>query len=119
MSYNGSTLSAWTAIVDGSTLAVNELSNANASPIAFLQNSPNPFYHTTWIKFKLKKTENVNLFVYDVLGTKVATLYQNEKFNEGSYDYIFNSSLYNLKPGVYYYSLCCDEYRRTEKMIVY
>ncbi|HEY4800909.1 MAG TPA: T9SS type A sorting domain-containing protein [Bacteroidia bacterium] len=119
MSYNGSTLSAWTAIVDGSTLAINELSNANVSPIAFLQNSPNPFYHTTWIKFKLKKTENVNLFVYDVLGTKVATLYQNEKFNEGSYDYIFNSSLYNLKPGVYYYSLCCDEYRRTEKMIVY
>ena len=119
MAYNGSTLSAWTAIVDSTSLGINELNSATNSPIELLQNFPNPFYQTTWIKFKLKKTENVNLYVYDVLGNSVATLYENEIFNEGGYDYIFNAALFNLKPGIYYYSLSCDEYQRTEKMIVY
>lgn len=119
MSYNGSTMSAWTAIIDNNSLSVQELSDAATSPIAALQNFPNPFYQTTWIKFKLKQSENVNLFVYDVLGNKVASLYENERFNEGEYDYIFNASLFHLKPGIYYYSLNCDEYQRTEKMIIY
>jgi len=119
MTYNSGNLSAWTAIVDGLTLDINELNNHTSSPIEFLQNSPNPFHQTTWIKFKLRKTENVNLYVYDVLGNKVATLYENEKFNEGGYDYIFNANLFNLKSGIYFYSLSCDEYQREGKMIVY
>ena len=67
----------------------------------------------------MKKPEKVNLFVYDLLGNKVATLYENEQFNEGNYDYIFNATSYNLKSGIYYYSLSCDEYEQTKKMIVY
>jgi hypothetical protein len=83
------------------------------------QNQPNPFIQTTWIKFGLKKSATVNLEVFDVLGNKVATLYNKEQFYEGDYDYIFNATAYNLKSGIYYYSISCNEYVVTKKMIVY
>src|SRR3989344_6876582 len=89
------------------------------SPVELEQNQPNPFNQTTWIKFALKKSGKVNLEVFDVLGKKVATLYKNEEFREGDFDYIFNATAYNLKAGIYYYSISCDEYTLTKKMIVY
>jgi hypothetical protein len=111
-------LSVWTALVDGVTLSMEETTLNAYSPV-LQQNSPNPFQENTWIKFDLKKAGAVDLIVYDVLGSKVATLYENEKFPEGNFDYIFNASAYNLSQGIYYYSLRCDEYRVTKKMIVY
>ncbi|MCE3280055.1 MAG: BNR/Asp-box repeat protein [Bacteroidetes bacterium] len=117
MQYAGG-LSVWTALVDGVTLSMDEPMRNNYSPV-LQQNSPNPFQENTWIKFDLKKTGTVDLIVYDILGNKVATLYENEKFPEGNFDYIFNASAYNLNQGIYYYSLRCDEYRVTKKMIVY
>ena len=119
MEYTGGTLSVWTAIIDGATMGINESSLNAYSPVELQQNEPNPFSQTTWIKFSLKKSAKVNLDVYDVLGHKVAMLYNNEQFNEGSYDYIFNASTYNLRSGVYYYTIGCDEYHLTKKMIVY
>ncbi|MGZ6519704.1 MAG: T9SS type A sorting domain-containing protein, partial [Bacteroidia bacterium] len=110
MEYGSSTLSVWTAMIDGTTLGIDE-SHLNAySPVDLEQNEPNPFNQTTWIKFNLKKAGKVNLDVYDVLGHKVASLYNNEQFNDGNYDYIFSASAYNLKAGIYYYTLGCDEY---------
>lgn len=119
MAYSSSTLSVWTALIDGSTMSIDE-SQLNAfSPVNLEQNQPNPFSQTTWIKFELKKSAKVNLEVFDVLGKKVAALYEDEEFNEGNYDYIFNAASYNLKSGIYYYSISCDEYTLTKKMIVY
>jgi hypothetical protein len=111
-------LSVWTALVDGVTLSIEEPIRNAYSPV-LQQNSPNPFQENTWIKFDLKRPGTVDLIVYDVLGNKVATLYENEKFPEGNFDYIFNAAAYNLSQGIYYYSLRCDEYRVTKKMIVY
>ncbi|MCX6296719.1 MAG: T9SS type A sorting domain-containing protein [Bacteroidetes bacterium] len=119
MAYSSSTLSVWTALVDGSTMSINESSLNAFSPVELEQNQPNPFIQTTWIKFGLKKSATVNLEVFDVLGNKVATLYNKEQFNEGDYDYIFNATAYNLKSGIYYYSISCNEYVVTKKMIVY
>ncbi len=119
MAYSSASLSVWTAIVNGTTLGIDESSLTSYSPLELKQNFPNPFKENTWIKFDLKKSTKVNLFVYDVLGNKVATLYENEQFNEGNYDYIFIASSFNLKTGIYYYSLRCDEYEQTKKMIVY
>jgi Secretion system C-terminal sorting domain len=119
MAYSSSTLSVWTALIDGSTLGIEESALNAYSPVSLQQNEPNPFNQTTWIKFDLKKSAKVNLKVYDVLGHEVATLYENEAFNEGQYDYIFNATAYHLKPGMYYYAITCDEYNTTKKMIVY
>ena len=119
MSYSNNALSAWTALVDGNLVGIEESSATAFSPVELLQNSPNPFNQSTWIKFNLKKSAKVNLNVYDELSHKVAVLYENEQFNEGNYDYIFNPAPYNLAAGVYYYSLSCDEYQTTKKMILY
>ncbi len=119
MAYSSSTLSVWTALIDGSAMGMDE-SQLNAySPVNLEQNQPNPFSQTTWIKFQLKKSAHVNLEIFDVFGKKVATLYKNEEFHEGNYDYIFNATAYNLKAGIYYYSISSDEYTLTKKMIVY
>lgn len=118
MQYGSGTLSVWTALVDGLTLSVDEPAATAYSPL-LEQNSPNPFTDITWIKFNLKRSCSVNLSVYDVLGNKVATLYENEKFDEGNFDYIFNATANGLRPGIYYYTLVCDEYQLTKKMIVY
>ncbi len=119
MAYSSSTLSVWTALIDGATMSIDE-SGLNAySPVELEQNQPNPFNQTTWIKFSLKKAGKINLDVFDVLGKKVAALYNNEEFHQGNFDYIFNATAFDLKPGIYYYSISCDEYALTKKMIVY
>jgi hypothetical protein len=118
MQYASGVLSVWTAIVDGISVDMSEPVKHTLAPV-LEQNSPNPFSGNTWIKFNLKKAGMVNLAVYDMLGNKVAALYENEKFKEGNFDYIFNAANYQLKPGIYFYSLDCGEYRITKKMIVY
>ena len=119
MAYSTSTLSVWTALIDGATVSIDESALNAFSPLELEQNHPNPFNQTTWIKFKLKSEGHVNLEILDVLGRKVATLYKNEAFHEGNYDYIFNATAYDLKAGVYYYSISSDEFVITKKMIVY
>lgn len=119
MQYASGTLSVWTALVSDAALGIEDPIMRAYPPIFLEQNNPNPFNTQTWIKFNLKNSGLVNLCVYDVLGNEVATLYENEKFKEGNYDYIFNASVYDLKAGIYYYSLVCDEVRVTKKMIIY
>jgi hypothetical protein len=118
MQYASGTLSVWTALVDGFSVNVDEHAVNAYSPV-LEQNSPNPFSENTWIKFSLEKPGVVNLFVYDLLGNKVASLYENEKFKEGNFDYIFNAVNYSLPAGIYYYSLTYDENTVTKKMIIY
>ncbi|MEI6487809.1 MAG: T9SS type A sorting domain-containing protein [Bacteroidota bacterium] len=119
MAYNGSTLSAWTALIDGVSLGIEESNITAYSPLELYQNEPNPFNTTTWIKFNLHQPSFVNLIVSDVLGHTVSTLFQNEKFNAGNFDYIFNASAEKLSAGIYYYTLSCNEYKITKKMVVY
>jgi hypothetical protein len=115
---NAGSLSVWTALVDGIALSMDETKLNAYSPL-LEQNIPNPFSENTWIHFHLNNPGTVDLFVYDVFGNRVATLYSSERFNAGNYDYIFNAAAYNLKTGIYYYSLTCDGTRITRKMIVY
>ncbi len=119
MAYSTSTLSVWTALIDGATVSIDESALNAFSPLELEQNHPNPFNQTTWIKFKLKSEGHVNLEILDVFGRQVATLYKNEAFLEGNYDYIFNATAYDLKAGIYYYSISSDEFVITKKMIVY
>ncbi|PKL87593.1 MAG: peptidase S8, partial [Ignavibacteriae bacterium HGW-Ignavibacteriae-2] len=60
-------------------------------------------------------TENVNLTVYDVLGSKVITLV-NKQQSLGSYNATFNSR--NLPSGVYFYTLQTGGFSQTKKMVI-
>lgn len=118
MEYGGGTLSVWTAIVDGTTLSMNENPDNTYKPWATLQNNPNPFSESTVISFELDKPTSITLYIYNSAGKKVATLYENEKFKKGNFDYVLNSSTFNLNPGVYYYTLWRNGVPASKRMVV-
>jgi 1,4-alpha-glucan branching enzyme len=79
------------------------------------QNYPNPFNPITNIGFRISELGFVNLKVYDVLGTEVATLI-NEEMLPGFYDITWNAE--GLSSGVYFYKLEAGAFREVKKMIL-
>jgi hypothetical protein len=84
------------------------------------QNYPNPFNPNTKIKFDIsgevkRKTLDVKLMIYDILGKEIQTLV-NEQLNPGTYEVTFDGS--NLPSGVYFYKLTSGEFTATKKLIL-
>ena len=79
------------------------------------QNYPNPFNPTTIIKYDIPKTGLVSLKVYDVLGSEVATLVNEEK-PVGRYEASFDAS--SLASGVYIYRLSVNDFVNVKKMVM-
>ena len=79
------------------------------------QNFPNPFNPLTKIKFKVPKSEFVQIKVYDILGKEIKTLL-NEYKTIGSYEVEFDAR--NLPSGVYFYRMISGSYTETKKMIL-
>ncbi len=82
---------------------------------ALEQNYPNPFNPTTVIKYSIPKASNVELKVYNVLGSQVATLVSQHQ-NAGNYKVTFNAT--NLSSGIYFYSLKANNTLITKKMML-
>jgi hypothetical protein len=79
------------------------------------QNFPNPFNPVTTIRYTVPKAGHVSLMVYNVKGEKVATLVNGAKA-EGSYEISFNAK--GLVSGTYFYSLICEGFKETRKMVL-
>jgi len=79
------------------------------------QNYPNPFNPSTVINFSLPQGSNVRLSVYNILGQKVATLFDGYK-NAGSYKLTFDAS--KLSSGVYIYALRANGNYISKKMVL-
>ena len=79
------------------------------------QNYPNPFNPTTTIKYSIPKLSFVTIKIYDVLGSEVATLVNEEK-PVGTYELNWNAA--NLPSGVYFYRLQAGSFMQTRKMIL-
>jgi len=79
----------------------------NLSPSTFelFQNYPNPFNPSTTISYSIPQKSKVILKVFDVLGTEVTTLVNEEK-EAGIYTVEFNGV--TLTSGVYFYSITAD-----------
>jgi len=90
---------------------------SNEFPIKFnlAQNYPNPFNPTTTISYSEPKKSFVTLEVFNVLGSKVATLVNSEK-SPGNYDAVFDGS--RLPSGVYFYRLEAGTYHDTKKLLL-
>ena len=86
---------------------MDRLYNSSEQPTSFSlkQNFPNPFNPSTTITFTLPADANISLKVYDVSGRLIADVIRNKFYSTGFYDYQFNSELYNLSSGIYFYSL--------------
>jgi hypothetical protein len=78
-----------------------------------LQNYPNPFNPTTNIRYELPKDGMVQLYIYDILGRKVAELVNEFKL-AGVHNATFDAS--RLSSGVYFYHLISRDYSSIKKM---
>lgn len=108
-------------ISDNTTLAKKNFNKVNFTgseiPITYelSNNYPNPFNPSTTIRYQIPQDGIVTLKIYDILGSEVATLVNEEKL-AGKYEVIFNAS--NLASGVYIYKLQAGDFVSSKKMIL-
>ncbi|HOP49553.1 MAG TPA: M1 family aminopeptidase [Ignavibacteriales bacterium] len=67
---------------------------------------PNPFNNSSSVSFKLAKSANVSIILYDILGNKVLNITSNQHMPAGSYQYPIQ--LNNFSSGVYILSFIKD-----------
>jgi hypothetical protein len=79
------------------------------------QNYPNPFNPSTRINYSIKEKSNVELKIYDLLGSEIAALVNEEKA-PGNYDVSFDAS--SLSSGVYLYTIKAGSFIQTRKMLL-
>jgi hypothetical protein len=89
--------------------------NENVGSYTLAQNFPNPFNPTTSIHYQLPEDGLVTLRIYDILGSVVKTLVNEEKL-AGKYEINFNAS--SLASGVYIYRLNVNDFVDVKKMIL-
>ncbi len=75
----------------------------------------NRFNPTTKIKYQIPKLSFVNIKVYDVLGSEIAILV-NEQKPIGIHTIEFDAT--NLPSGIYFYQLKANDFTQTNKMIL-
>jgi len=102
---------------DSFTIVTGIAENETNLPIeyALKQNYPNPFNPITTIKYQIPKISFVTLKVYDVLGSEIATLVNEEK-PIGNYTVEFDAT--SLPSGVYFYRLQSGDFVETKKMVL-
>jgi hypothetical protein len=94
---------------------ISKDNNDTPSKFGLNQNYPNPFNPSTTINYSLAKAGNVKLSVYDITGSKIVTIV-NENKPAGSYRVQFNGS--NLPSGIYFYKLEAGQFSQIKKMIL-
>jgi glucose/arabinose dehydrogenase len=102
---------------DGSFEYLNVIAVDLGTPKEFVleQNYPNPFNPITVINYQVPKEGLISLKVYNVLGTEIATLV-NENKTAGIYSIEFDAA--QLTSGIYFYELASGSYSSTKKMIL-
>jgi len=79
------------------------------------QNYPNPFNPVTHIKFGTPKPGDVEITLYNILGQKVATLWQG--FKPAGY-HILDFDASRLASGLYFYRMQAERFVKVQKMVV-
>jgi hypothetical protein len=117
---NGEAFGLFFALGDGTVgqfpegvASVENISGVTPSNYLLDQNYPNPFNPSTTINFTIPNSDFVTLKVYNILGSEVVTLV-NENLSAGAYKYNFDAA--NLASGVYLYELKAGNFREIKKM---
>jgi hypothetical protein len=79
------------------------------------QNYPNPFNPSTIISYQIPHQGFVTLKIFDVLGSEVAVIVNEEKLS-GNYEIEFNAT--DFPSGIYFYQLRAGSFVETKKMIL-
>lgn len=112
-------LYAWENIAQGYLTVCPEvlgvpLSSADGG-IEFRQNDPNPFRESTVLRFRLPREETVDLSVYNLTGTRVATLIEGRRA-AGEQTVLFRPT--HLRSGVYFFVLRAGSRRLTRRAVL-
>lgn len=101
---------------DVSSLTAVENSNESTTPNKFFlsQNFPNPFNPVTQISFSVNTSQRVSLTVFNLLGQKVETLFDQFALSGTVYSISFRAK--NLPSGIYMYSLHTKQGVQTKRM---
>lgn len=84
------------------------------------QNYPNPFNPTTTIKFAVPTESLVNISIYDINGTNIATVV-NEIKSAGYFTTSWdgkNNNGTNVSSGIYFYTIRTKNFTHTKKMLL-
>lgn len=79
------------------------------------QNYPNPFNPETHIRYSIPQAGKVTTILYNVLGQKVKTLF--EEFQPAGY-HVYDFYAGDLPSGVYFYEIQVEELSRVRKMLL-
>jgi len=104
----------------GSSLAVDEKDIQLTQSFLLQQNFPNPFNPTTTIKYKLLKSNNVRLTIYNLLGQHVKTLVYTFQ-DAGEHSVVWDAMEDGNNPvssGMYIYSLEINNQTFQKKMVL-
>jgi len=102
-------------IVTDDITGIEEITSGIPSEFSLFNNYPNPFNPATTINFVIPEVSFVEIKVYDVLGSEVATILNESK--EAGYHHVqFDAT--NLQSGIYFYQLQAGSFAETKKMIL-
>jgi len=104
-------------IINKSNVQITGLDDNSTSNIGYSlsQNYPNPFNPTAKIKYSISELCFVTIKVFDVLGSEITTLVNEEK-SVGRYEIEFNAK--SLPSGIYIYRLQAGDFIETKKMVL-
>jgi len=102
------------SIPDSSTVIAREIGK---QPDAFLvyPNYPNPFNGMTRMGFRLPKSDQVSVKVYNSSGQRVETLL-NQRFQAGEHEIVWNAT--DLSSGIYFYQVRSGPYSAVGKCLL-
>jgi photosystem II stability/assembly factor-like uncharacterized protein len=99
-------------LIDFSAVIIKEKGIVNQYKL--LDNYPNPFNPSTYLRYELPKNCFVTIKIFDNLGRLVKILI-NEKQDMGRYKVKFIAD--GLSSGIYFYRLTSDDFSETKRMI--
>jgi hypothetical protein len=102
---DNSQTSIWTALVDATTLGIQELNSSQG--IEAVSNYPNPFTEQTTLAYTIHATTTVTMLITDVYGKQVAVINRPGQ-DPGRHTEIFDNRNYQLAPGIYFYTISAD-----------
>ncbi len=98
--------------------------NYNTSTVdgfGLVSNFPNPFNPTTTIEFTLPEQGIIKVEVFDILGSKIATLIENQELSAGQKKLIWNGKNDNgiqMVSGAYLYRISSGKFSISKKMML-
>lgn len=105
----------WCAIVDYTTIGIQQIGSEVPGTYSLSQNFPNPFNPSTKIKFQMPEAGNVKLIIYNALGEEVTTLFDGS-LKPGLYETSWNAL--SEPSGVYFYRIITNNYSETKRMVL-